>query len=396
MRKISASYIFTGKEKLLKNGVLLLDDEGYVVEVQDTKGNLREIPMLEYYNGIICPGFINAHCHLELSYMRGMLQKTENTVGFIKQMLQKRGSLNGNIIEEIARADKEMQLNGIVACGDICNTEDSFITKAKSRIIYYNFIEVLGLKDNEAKIKIEKAKQLAISAISSDAGPASIAPHASYSVSLSLYNEIKLIAECNNSIISFHNQESLEEDALFGNKKNELYKYLEIFGLNKNTFPKTNKSSFGSIAQYLPKKNNILFIHNVFTKKEDVELAQKLFPKHFWIFCPKSNLHISNCLPDINIFKDENRICLGTDSLASNNTLSILEEMKLLQANFPLLSIETLLQWGTLNGAKALQIAHIFGSFETGKKPGVNLIYNLDLQQLKFNRKTKVRIIASC
>lgn len=392
MRKISASYIFTGKGKLLKNGVLIIDDEGVVIEVIDTKGKLAEISLLEHYNGIICPGFINAHCHLELSYMRGMFDKTRNIVGFISQMLQKREGFYSNLFDEIKLADKEMQLNGIIACGDICNTEDSFVTKSKSKITYYNFIEVLGLRDNEAKTKIKKAIQTANDFEFCTNGLSSITPHASYSVSLNLFKEIKQIAEEDKSIISFHNQESKEEDGLFTGEKNELYKFLEKLGITSNTFPTTNKSSFESLAQYFPAQNNILFVHNVFTKSNDIKLANKLFPNHYWVFCPKSNLYISNTLPNVELFKNDNdNICIGTDSLASNNSLNIIDELKVLQQNFPKISIENLLQWATLNGAKALKMQDKLGSFEKGKKPGINLIYDLNLPELKFTENTRVK-----
>ena len=84
---------------------------------------------------------------------------------------------------------------------------------------------------------------------------------------------------------------------------------------------------------------------------------------------------------------------MGTDSLASNYSLSVLEELKTLQENFPEISLEELLKWGTLNGAKSLRIQDNFGSFEVGKKPGVNLIAGVDLKQLKLTQKCKVRRI---
>lgn len=393
MRKISASYIFTGKGEFLKNGILIFDNKGFIVDILDTNGKLTETQSLEQYNGILCPGFVNAHCHLELSYLRGMLDKTQNIAGFIKQMLQKKNNFKGNVFEEILRADNELTINGIVACGDISNTTDSFVTKCNSKIKYYNFIEVLGFLKHESII--EKAKQIAQSAILINAGLTSISPHASYSVSPNLFSKIKQIAEENNSIISFHNQESIEENDLFANKKNELYLLLQNLGITSETFPITGKSSFSSLISYLPSKNNILLVHNVFTKNEDILLAKKYLPNRFWVFCPKSNLYISNTLPNIELFKNENdKICIGTDSLASNNSLSIIDELKVLQQNFPQISISNLLQWATLNGAKALQIQNEFGSFEIGKKPGINLIYDLNLPELKFTKNTKVKKIS--
>jgi cytosine/adenosine deaminase-related metal-dependent hydrolase len=75
-------------------------------------------------------------------------------------------------------------------------------------------------------------------------------------------------------------------------------------------------------------------------------------------------------------------ICIGTDSLASNHTLSVAEEIGVIQKHFPHIPLEKLLQFGTINGAKALKIEDVFGSFEKGKKPGVNLLNINDKQIL--------------
>lgn len=395
MRKISASYIFTGTGNFIKNGIIEIDHNGVVLDVIDTKGELKEIANLEHYNGILCPGFVNTHCHLELSYMHNLLNRTENLAGFVKQMIEKRKTINTDSEQAIIIADRQMKENGIVACGDISNTDKSFKIKAKSKIKYYNFIEVLGLNEDAAEEIINKAKNTANKALQENAGMHSISPHASYSLSLPLLKEVKENAELTGSVISFHNQESKEESDIFSNKPNSLSKILGNIGLNKNTFPITNKSSLESLLPFLPTQNNILLIHNVFTKAEDIILAHKHFAKYFWVFCPKSNLFISNNLPNIPIFlADSNNICIGTDSLASNNTLSIIEEITTLQINFPQLKLEQLLQWSTVNGAKALNFNDTIGSFEKGKTPGVNLIYNLDLQNLKLTTNTEIKVIA--
>jgi cytosine/adenosine deaminase-related metal-dependent hydrolase len=394
MRNISASYIFTGKGSLLKNGIIKLDNNGFVLDVIDTNGLIEETPQLEHYNGIICPGFINAHCHLELSYTKGRFEKSENITGFITQMIKKRESNKTDHEESIFIADSEMQRNGIVACGDISNTEKSFVVKTNSKIRYYNFIEVLGLNENDSNYIINKGKEIQQVALRTNAGDSSISPHASYSLSLKLLEAVKENAEKTKSIISFHNQESKEEAGLFSNTPNNLTYILNNIGLTENTFPKTNKSSLESLMHYLPNQNNILLIHNVFTESKDIELANKYFDYHFWVFCPKSNLFISNTLPNIPLFmQNTDNICVGTDSLSSNNTLSIIEEIKVIQNHFPQISLELLLQWSTINGAKALKMDKLIGSFEKGKKPGVNLIYNLDLLNLKLTNNTDIKVL---
>jgi len=395
MRKISASFIFTNKNEFLRNGILVLDDNNVVTEVIDTSGEITETPFLEYYNGIIVPGFVNTHCHLELSYLRGEFQQTENLVGFVLQMLQKRENNYENRIERINCGDREMQLNGIVGCGDISNTNTSFETKAKSKLQYHTFIEVLGLNERKTEHLFNEAKELLNLATNCRIGNLSIVPHAAYSVEPNFLKYIFEYSIERNSIISIHNQESEEENSIFTNNPGELAEILKQVGWKKESFPNTNSSSFVSIAPYFPKQNNLLFIHNIFTKREDIELAQKLFKNRYWVFCPKSNLYITKRLPDISLFeKEHDRICLGTDSLASNDSLSILEEMKILPSRFSKLQLNYLLQWATINGAKALGMDTELGSFEKGKKPGVNLLFNVDLQQLKLTEKTQLKVLA--
>jgi cytosine/adenosine deaminase-related metal-dependent hydrolase len=83
-------------------------------------------------------------------------------------------------------------------------------------------------------------------------------------------------------------------------------------------------------------------------------------------------------------------ISIGTDSLASNTSLSILEELKSLQLNFPDLGLEELVSWATINGAMALASETRYGSFEVGKRPGILLLENVDLQSMKLLKESTV------
>ncbi len=87
------------------------------------------------------------------------------------------------------------------------------------------------------------------------------------------------------------------------------------------------------------------------------------------------------------------KVTLGTDSLASNQRLSILNEMKTLQANFPSISFQTLLEWATINGAKALNLDGKLGSIEKGKKSGLVLINNFDFQAMKLTANSNAKVL---
>ena len=131
-------------------------------------------------------------------------------------------------------------------------------------------------------------------------------------------------------------------------------------------------------------------VHNTCTNLKDIYFIKRFDRKVHFCFCPGANLYIENRLPKVELFVDQGfNLALGTDSLASNTKLCILNEMRILQAKFPSLSTERLIQWGTINGAKFLGIDDDKGTIEPGKTPGLNLITGLD--GVNFTADTKVK-----
>lgn len=394
LRRISANYIFPISTPPLKNGIIELDDNNVVTNVIDTKGDIKEIEKLEFYNGILVPGFVNAHCHLELSYLRGFIEGNgEGLPKFLSEVMSKRFGLPDNLDEIIRKADEEMQAEGIVAVGDISNSEFSLRIKAQSKIYYHNFIEVFRMEPekadevyNQGVALFQKAKSLNMAS--------SIVPHAPYTMSVPLLQKIKdSYHELNaDQVFSLHNQESDEENAMFLNRTGKLVELFDKFGMDSSAFKATGKRSLESMVPYFPEAANILLIHNIFTCQEDIDNIVDFKDKLFWVTCPKSNLIIENKLPDYDLF-GSNKLCIamGTDSYSSNTSLSILDEIKTISKNCPKIQLEELVRWATLNGAKALKIDHIFGSFEVGKSPGVNLISGIDFRAMKLIESTSVK-----
>jgi len=113
-------------------------------------------------------------------------------------------------------------------------------------------------------------------------------------------------------------------------------------------------------------------VHNVCTSREDLACLEGRAAPVYFCLCPGANLYISQTLPDIPMLAQSGvPLVIGTDSLASNHQLSILEEIRHIRLHFSELPLENILSWATLNGAKALQADAILGSFEKGKKPGI-------------------------
>ncbi|NOZ34714.1 MAG: amidohydrolase family protein [Chlorobi bacterium] len=394
MRRISAEYIFTGKE-ILKRGIIDLNEKGEITKVTDTGGKISERQSLEFYNGVIVPGFINTHCHLELSHMKGMIDNktVKGLPGFIDEIISKR-NFPENLQEQIQKADKEMQMKGIVAVGDISNTGDSFTIKKNSSIYYQTFIEAFTVNTEKVNETFEqsernfhKLKQMNLSC--------SIVPHAAYTVPDKLYKMISGFKNEKYKIISVHNQETPSEDDLVKNKTGALAEVLKKKGFNLKDFSYPGNSALETNLYYLNQKDNILLIHNTFSKKTDIEFAEQFSENIYWVFCPLSNLYIEQTLPNIPLFfKKGVKTCIGTDSYASNTELSILSELKAIVKNYPEIPFEQLVKSATVNGAKALKIDNKFGSIEPGKIPGINLISKFDYNKMTLSPDSSIKVLA--
>jgi aminodeoxyfutalosine deaminase len=392
VKKISASYIFPGKGSALKNGILVCSDDGTILEVIDTKGHLKELPSLEYYTGILMPGFINTHCHLELSYLKGKIREKTGVTDFIGEINRLREEDSETIEKEIEKADHHLFSKGIAATGDISNSIISLKTKLHSNIYYHTFVETFGFHPSRA----EKSFRLAchIENIFNKNGlSASVVPHSPYSVSTALFKKIKNKAKTEKNILSIHNQESPGETEFYQYGTGPISDHLKYnLRIDISHWKPTGKSSLISVLPFLPAENQLLLVHNIYTSPDNISEITNYRKKEntFFVICPNANLYIENRLPPLPLFQKENlNICIGTDSLASNHQLSVLAEMITLQQNFNV-TLEELTLWACYNGARALKTEKLLGSFEPDKKPGINLITGVDLHNLKLTESSKV------
>jgi cytosine/adenosine deaminase-related metal-dependent hydrolase len=146
----------------------------------------------------------------------------------------------------------------------------------------------------------------------------------------------------------------------------------------------TVKSHADAVLNEITLSGNLILTHNTFADRNTIRMIKER-GNLFWCLCPNSNIYIENVIPPLNLLIEEGcDIVIGTDSLASNNKLNILEELKTLQFNFPDVSIEDLVYWATLSGAIALGEEDRFGKIETGKKPGLLFLQNVDLNNMKL------------
>jgi aminodeoxyfutalosine deaminase len=372
---ISANKIFDGENYLPMDAVLVYDEQHQLIEI--TTSNSVDSNNIKHYEGLLTPGFINAHCHLELSHLKSAIKTHTGIVGFAQQIIAQRSLFSDEeMLAQMQKADEEMWRNGIIAVGDISNTALSFEVKKRSNIKYHTFVELIGLNPEIKDVAFEKGIHL-IEQLKAKGLSGSLSPHAPYSVSANLIKKIAEYNNLNNDSTSIHNQESEEENKFFKGEESDFYTLYQSLNIDISFFKPPFISSLQSYKNHLG-KSNTLFVHNTFTSSDDLNSVTE--NNFFWCFCPKANLYIENKLPNFNAFHSKkDNLCLGTDSLASNTSLNILEEANLLltSSNFKL---ETILRMLCLNGAKALGLENNFGKLLPKKATGLNLLKYQDNQ----------------
>jgi aminodeoxyfutalosine deaminase len=373
---LSADKIHSGKQWLPKNSVLEIDEKGKIIALHQSVNNR----LVQHFEGTLCPGFVNTHCHIELSHMKGLIPEHTGLTQFLLSVMRTRNDFTEEQ-KSIAQAQAVNELigNGVVAVGDIANTTDTLSLRQKSNLHWYTFVESIGFLPERASKSFDIAHQLwtafAAQKSSSIIRQQSIVPHAPYSVSKELFALIA--AHQNGKTISIHNQETAAEQQYFENKMGDFVAFFKEIGIDDSAFSATAQSSLQSYANWLSAQEPLILVHNTFSSKEDIQFVQERFSHLFWCLCPNANLYIENSLPDISLLQQMGSvICIGTDSLASNHQLSVMEELLSIHKHFPEIAWEQLLRWGTYNGACALQMQDTIGSFEPNKTPGIVWIKN--------------------
>jgi len=369
MRFFSADTIFDGKEFMPAGTVLVFDANGACKDVVPPERATHL--QAQHFNGTLCPGFVNAHCHLELSHLHGKIPQHTGLPAFAQQVIQQREAGAEAISGAMALADQYMREHGIVAVGDICNTPHSLGVKVNSSIYYHSFVELLALNPARSEAVFESGLAL-LHAFSHAGLRASLAPHAPYSTSKALIGKIAAHNAQEHLPLSIHNQESTEEEKFFKGVSggfDALYRFLNI---DVSWFRAPGTSSLQHYGPVLTQAGSIL-VHNTFTHPEDLNAVSG--KKIWWCLCPAANLYIENSLPAFSLFEPHwQNLCLGTDSLASNTTLNLCDEASILLSKTTAFSLKQVLRCITYNGAAALGLENKFGSFVPGTHCGLNLI----------------------
>lgn len=372
-RKISAERIFDGHRFLEGSAVVIVDELGKIDKILPREDAGDEI---EFYSGIISPGFINSHCHLELSHMKGVIPPGTGLVDFLISVVTKRHTEDESfILEKINDAEKEMYENGISGVADISNTIHTLSAKKNSLIRWYNLVEVINFFDKTLADRLSHNDSI-LQHFRNIPLPGVLTPHAPYTVNQATYDAINVRSK--DAVLSIHNQETKAEDELFKKGTGEFLRLYTSVGVNASPFKISGKSSVQTYLSHFTNGQTILLVHNTFTSEEDILFAQRHAQTHglniVYCLCPNANLYIENRLPPVELFlKHGCTLVLGTDSYSSNWQLNMAKEIKTLLESFPMIELEKILQWATSNGARIFKWTDL-GTIEKGRAPGLVLL----------------------
>lgn len=369
-----ADRIHDGYQWLEPGTVIAAGADGTIISVL-APGTAPAGVTIRHFEGLLCPGFINVHCHLELSHMKGAIAEGTRLVPFLQSVMTGRGRFSEEEkATAIEQAIAESRQNGIVAVGDIANGADTLPHRWESGLHIHTFVESIGFTEAGAADRftwpLKVYEQFADQQSTDTLLRQSIVPHAPYSVSAALFALINTHAP--GGLLSVHNEETAAENELYRQKEGEMFELYRTLNIDAGFFQPSGKTSLQTYLPQLPDRNPVILVHNTFMEAEDLVFLKASGRAVSLCLCPNANWYIERRMPPAQLFHDSGLpVCLGTDSLASNHGLSIWAEILTLQQHFPELTLETLLRWGTANGAQALQMDAVAGSFTPGKRPGI-------------------------
>lgn len=320
----------------------------------------------------VLPGLVNAHTHLELSYLRDEVPPASTFVKWIGAVIaarrQRRSPSDPQILDAMERAIADSTAFGTALVGDISNTLVSFPALARSPLAAVVFFEVLGFNVTEPDAIVEYAFREIEALGSTDRLRASLAAHAPYSVAPLVFRAIrKAVDRAPFAPCSVHLSESAEEVEFIRTGGGPFRRLLEEGGFWNPawTAPGVSPVQFLDDSGFLDAR--VLAVHGV--QMTPAELSRLASRGATLVTCPRSNGHTGAGAPPIEDFYASGvHVAVGTDSLASAPDLSVFAELATLRALAPSVPSSALLASATIEGARALGFDADYGTIEPGKR----------------------------
>ena len=375
---LKSKYLLKDPDNVINNGVVVIDDGGKIKfsgQVEDID-SFASCQTIDLGDSAIVPGFINAHAHLELTHLHKSLNGNGNFTDWIRQLVEEKKGWSESEYALSVRDGIESSLkSGTTTIVDITRNGIALSELLTSKTRKLIFFEIIDFNPDTAEDTINVFKELITDINPDDLLSIGIFPHAPYTVSDRLYRSCKSVSDKFDIIIATHIAETKEEVEFLTRGTGHFVSLLNDFNMLKNWKPpRLSPMNYLKNIGFL--ENGCILIHCNYLSEDEIDLIEKA--KSNVVFCPRSHEYFGHDdHPFINLKNRDINIALGTDSLASNDTLSILDEMKFIRKHYSALNPQDIFYMGTIAGAAALKMGDSIGRLYPE--------YNADIAVIEFD-----------
>jgi cytosine/adenosine deaminase-related metal-dependent hydrolase len=330
---------------------------------------------------VLLPGLINAHCHLDYTCLGGKILPQKSFTDWIQAINAEKSELSAkDYLASINQGFEEAKRFGTTAIANLTAFPD-LISQVHPPIRACWFAELIDIRDPErANELVDRAIESlgrarpSLPAVRGPGAPWGLAPHALFTASKDLLRRCEEIAQREHVLLTTHLAESREEMEMFRAASGPLYEFIKSIGRPMDDCgSKTPLENFLAVIdsstplRSVRNDNGWIVAHLNELTESDFDFLERSNSKFHVVHCPRSHNYFGHSPFAFERLRSLGfNVCLGTDSLASNETLSLFDEMRDFQKNFPRVSPEEILQMATVNPARALRYENALGQMRPG------------------------------
>lgn len=369
MISIRAAWACPIDQPPIRDAVVEIDD-GVIRSIGPAGGRSMTADCRDLGNVVILPALINAHTHLELSWLRNRVPPANRFTDWVKTLVGiRRGTeqlITPEIVAAIHDAIREAKASGTIAVGDITNSLAAVEPMRQADLEGVVFHELLGFRERDGAL-IESTREKRAAAAQHGLR-ISLAPHAPYSTSVELFKAIRAaISASDCPIMSVHLGESPEEVELLETGTGPWRGMLEAIGMWRDDWAIPSCGPVQFLERHGAIDAHTLVVHGVQLDDHALERLRAL--NATLVTCPRSNRWVGVGYPPIERFyRSGVAVAVGTDSLASVEDLNLFSELKTMRRLAPSVPARRLLESATSVGAKGLGLDHRLGTMTPGKR----------------------------
>jgi cytosine/adenosine deaminase-related metal-dependent hydrolase len=362
---IRAKVVVTADSPPINNGAVLVAGEKIVDlgEFPDVSRRHAKEEIVDLGEQALLPGLINAHCHLDYTCLRGKIPRQKSFTDWIRAINAEKAKLSADdYVRSIYEGFIEAKRFGTTTIANLTGFPE-LVSQVDPPIRTWWFAELIDVRD---PTRANEIVDLAVAQLKSQPHWG-LAPHALFTASGGLYRRCEEVASREDILLTTHLAESREEMSMFGDARGALYDFLKGIGREMSDCSDETPIEKFLVERVTRIDRTYLLVHLNEMTETDFELFAASRGEFSVVHCPRSHAYFGHSPFQFEKLRELGlNICLGTDSLASNEDLSLFAEMRAFQKEFPDVSPEKIWEMVTVNPARALRQGRVLGKISAG------------------------------